>query len=104
MAKLTMKEIQDTAKNSIFNDVMAMASEQNGVQFGNYDVAIPVDVETGEGTQQVYVTVSLVAKSWKDTKQAPAFNPIDKRDEWQADLEFKEKEKALKIERSKSKK
>ncbi len=99
-----MKAIQDTAKDLIFKDVMAMAEEQKGIQFGNYDVAIPVMVETGDGEQEVYVTVTLVAKSWKDTKQAPAFNPYDKRDEWKADLEFKEKEKALKEEKSKSKK
>lgn len=103
MAKLTMKAIQDSAKSQIFANVLEMATEQNGVQFGNFDVAIPVEIETGDGVQEVWVTIGLTAKNWKDTKQASAFNPYEKNIEWQNELEIKAKEKELK-EKSKAKK
>mgnify|MGYP003405830969 FL=1 len=96
MAKLTMKAIQDTAKAKIFGNILEMANEQGGIQFGNFDVALPVEVETGEGKQEVFVTISLTAKNWKDTKQADAFNPIEKREEWQAEFEIKQKAELLK--------
>ena len=102
MAKLTMKAIQDTAKAKIFGNILEMANEQGGIQFGNFDVALPVEVETGEGKQEVFVTISLTAKNWKDTKQADAFNPIEKREEWQAEFEIKQKAELLK--KSKAKK
>ena len=102
MVKLTMKAIQDIAKERIFDNILEMANEQDGIQFGNFDVALPVEVETGEGKQEVFVTISLTAKNWKDTKQADAFNPIEKREEWQAELEIKKKAELLK--KSKAKK
>lgn len=104
MGKLTMKAIQDTAKAKIFDNILEMANEQGGIQFGNFDVALPVEVETGEGKQEVFVTISLTAKNWKDTKQAEAFNPIEKREEWQAELEIKKQAELLKKSKAKKQK
>ncbi len=94
-----MKAIQDKAKAQIFANILDLANEQNGIQFGNYDIALPVNVETGEGVQEVFITVSLTAKNWNDTKQADAFNPTEKRKEWLADFEFKTAQEKIKAER-----
>lgn len=102
MAILTMKASQDTAKAKIFDNILKMANEQEGIQFGNFDVALPVEVETDDGIQEIFVTISLTVKNWKDTKQAKAFDPIEKREEWQAELEIKKQAELLK--KSKAKK
>lgn len=98
MARLTMKAIQDSAKSQIFANILELANEQGGIQFGNFDVALPVNVDTGEGVQEVFVTVTLTAKNWKDTKQSDAFNPYEEREEWLADLEYKAKLEKAKAE------
>ena len=103
MVKLTMKNIQDTAKTKIFEDILTLANEQGGIQFGNFDIALPVEVDTGDGAQEVFVTVTLTAKNWNDTKLVEAFNPHEKREEWLADIEFRKSQEKAKLENAKSK-
>lgn len=104
MAK-KMAEIQAEVKTSVFNSIKEHFAE-NGEQYGDYKIAVPVEVEGNE----YWAKVSVVCGQVKDTKTSKAFDPFTVREEWEADKEIKEKErlakekaKAEKIARSKKK-
>lgn len=97
MAKLTMKAIQDKAKTEVFGKIETLFGE-NALQFANGKLSVETEIDTNEGTQRVFVEIGVVAKNWNATKTAPAFDPIEKRAEWLAEIEVKEnveKAKAL---------
>lgn len=82
MAVLKFKEIQDTAKAQ----VQALFAEglASGTQFGTGTFAIATQVETGEGTQEVFVEVAFTAKNFKATKTSEAFDIDEKVAAWEA--------------------
>ena len=104
MAK-KMAEIQAEVKTTVFNSIKEQFAE-NGEQYADFSIAIPVEVDGVE----YWGKVTVVCGQIKDTKTSKAFNPFEAREEWELDKEIKEKErlakekaKAEKIARSKKK-
>jgi hypothetical protein len=104
MAK-KMAEIQAEVKTTVFNSIKEQFAE-NGEQYADFSIAIPVEVDGVE----YWGKVTVVCGQVKDTKTSKAFNPFEAREEWELDKEIKEKEKlakekakAEKIARSKKK-
>ena len=104
MAK-KMAEIQAEVKATVFNSIKEQFAE-NGEQFADFSIAVPVEVDGVE----YWGKVTVVCGQIKDTKTSKAFDPFSAREEWKLDREIKEKErlakekaKADKIARSKKK-
>lgn len=104
MAK-KLSEIQNEVKTTVFNSIKENFSE-NGEQYADFSIAIPVEVDGVE----YWGKVTVVCGQVKDTKTSKAFDPFSAREEWELDKEIKEKErlakekaKAEKIARSKKK-
>lgn len=104
MAK-KLSEIQNEVKTTVFNSIKENFSE-NGEQYADFSIAIPVEVDGVE----YWGKVTVVCGQVKDTKTSKAFDPFSAREEWELDKEIKEKErlakekaKADKIARSKKK-
>lgn len=102
---LKTKEIQDIVKANVFDQIKANF-EENGEQFADFSIAVPVEVEGNE----YWAKVSVVCGQIKDTKSSPAFDPFAVAEEWKLDKEVKtklakekEKAKAEKVARSKAK-
>ncbi len=99
-------EIQKLVKDTVFTEIKDLFA-QNGEQFGDFEIAIPVQID-GEG--EFWGKVSVVCGQIKDTKTSSAFDPFVAREGWELDKEIKarakaEKEriKAEKLARSKAK-
>ena len=102
---MKLSEIQATVKANAFEQIKTAFAE-NGEQYGDYEIAVPVEVEGNE----YWAKVSVVCGQVKDTKTSKAFDPFTAREEWEADkaykaqlAESKAKAKADKIARSKKK-
>jgi ligand-binding sensor protein len=105
MAEMKMAEIQAKVKAEVFKEIKNHF-EENGEQFADFSIAVPVEVNGNEYWAKVVVTCGQI----KDTKTTVAFNPFDVAEEWKADKEYKKqlaeskaKAKADKLARSKSK-
>jgi hypothetical protein len=105
MAELKMAEIQKIVKETAFGRI-AECFADDGEQYGDFEIAVPVEVD---GVER-WAKVTVVCGQLKDTKSAPAFDPFVAREEWEADkaykaqlAESKAKAKADKIARSKKK-
>lgn len=104
MAK-KMAEIQAEVKTTVFNSIKEQFAE-NGEQYADFSIAIPVEVDGVE----YWSKVTVVCGQIKDTKTSKAFDPFIAKEEWELDKKIKEKErlakekaKAEKIARSKKK-
>lgn len=105
MAEMKMADIQKMVKETAFNRIKECFAD-DGEQYGDFEIAIPVEVGGGER----WAKVTVVCGQLKDTKTSPAFDPFVAREEWEADkackaqlAESKAKAKADKIARSKKK-
>jgi hypothetical protein len=105
MAEMKMAEIQKIVKETAFGRI-AECFADDGEQYGDFEIAVPVTV----GGVERWAKVTVVCGQLKDTKTSPAFDPFVAREEWELDKEIKEKEKlakekikAEKIARSKKK-
>ena len=90
MAK-KMAEIQAEVKTTVFNSIKEQFAE-NGEQFADFSIAVPVEVDGVE----YWGKVTVVCGQIKDTKTSKAFNPFEVREEWELEKEIKEKERLAK--------
>lgn len=97
MAKMNATEI----RNFILNAGLSVITfPEDTIQYHNAKYAIPVEIE-GETR---YLKVECTVGNNKDTKTTKAFDPVELREEWLEEKEYKEQEKARQAERkSKSK-
>jgi ligand-binding sensor protein len=105
MAEMKMADIQARVKENAFAQIKDLFAE-NGEQFADFSIAVPVTVADNEYWAKVVVTCGQI----KDTKTTEKFDPFVAAENWRADLEYKaqlkaskEKAKADKLARSKSK-
>lgn len=101
---LKVAEIQKIVKDTGLATILNGANEVDFVQYGNHEIAIPVEVEGKE----CWAKVSIVCGQLKDTKTSKAFDPFVAQEDWELDKEYKaklkaekEKAKAEKLEKSK---
>ena len=88
MAKMTKAQADNMVKATALGTLNV---PENAIQIDNYAYAIPVVVED----ETRYAVLALTAKNNKDTKTAPAFDPQEAREAWQARLaEAEEKRRA----------
>ena len=83
---MKVAEIQAKVKETVFNEIAKLFAE-NGEQFGDFDIAVPVTVEDVER----WAKISVVCGQLKDTKTSKAFDPFVAKAEWEADKEYKAK-------------
>jgi predicted protein tyrosine phosphatase len=102
---MKVAEIQAKVKETVFNEIANLFAE-NGEQFGDFEIAVPVTVENVER----WAKVSVVCGQLKDTKTSKAFDPFVARENWELDKEYKKnlaeskaKAKADKLAKAKSK-
>lgn len=102
---MKVAEIQAKVKETVFNEIANLFAE-NGEQFGDFEIAVPVTVENVER----WAKVSVVCGQLKDTKTSKAFDPFVAQENWLADKEYKKtlaeskaKAKADKLAKSKAK-
>lgn len=88
-------EIQEQVKETVFEQIKELFAE-NGEQYGDYDIAVPVPVDGAER----WAKISVKCGQLKDTKTSKAFDPFAVADEWKADKEYK---KALAESKAKAK-
>ena len=100
---MKMADIQRTVKETVFEQIMDFFAE-NGEQFGDFEVAVPVTVE---GVER-WAKISVVCGQLKDTKTSKAFDPFVVADEWRSEKEIKrieaETKAKAKADREKAKK
>ena len=106
MATMTTAEKNLSIKNSVLDELKETPVFENAVQIGDFEFAIPVVVDGEER----YCSISLTAKSNKDTKTTSAFNAEDAHNEYldavavrAAKAEEKAKAKAEKLAKKASK-
>ena len=90
MAK-KMAEIQAEVKTTVFNSIKERFAE-NGEQYADFSIAIPVEVDGVE----YWGKVTVVCGQIKDTKKTKAFDPFIEQELWELDKETKEKERLAK--------
>lgn len=95
---LKQAEIQEAVKRQVFEQIQNLFAE-NGEQFADFSIAVPVEVENKE----YWAKVTVVCGQIKDTKTSPAFDPFAVAEEWRLEQALKEKSKAEK-ERAKAEK
>ena len=95
MAKMKVSEIQATVKATAFEQIKALFAE-NGEQFGDFEIAVPVEVDGRE----CWAKISVVCGQLSDTTKTKAFDPFVAREAWELDKEYK---KALAESKAKAK-
>lgn len=81
---MKVAEVQKAVKEAVFSQVMELFAEC-GEQFGDFDVAVPVEVEGKE----YWAKVSVVCGQLKDSKVSKAFDPFVAKEAWEADKAYK---------------
>ena len=92
MSTMNANEIKNTARQNTIALIMPVLADNNAIRFADASFAIPQEVDG----VKVWTEISVKTKAYKDTKTAKAFDPERARDEWQADLEVKAHNKAVK--------
>jgi hypothetical protein len=82
---LKVSEIQEAVKSAVFEQIQTLFAE-NGEQFGDFDMAVPVEVE---GIER-WAKISVVCGQLKDTKTSKAFDPFVAREAWESDKAYKQ--------------
>lgn len=86
--KMTEIEMKRAAVQHIREILAPTLEEHNAEEWNPNKFAIPVDVNG----QEIWVSVDLSSKAFKETKRYPAFDPFQKRAEWEAERAAKERE------------
>lgn len=81
---MKMSEMQKYVKEQVFAQVMELF-EASGEQFGDFEVAVPVECEGKE----CWAKVSVVCGQLKDSVKVKAFDPFVAKAEWEADKAYK---------------
>ena len=81
---MKVAEIQSAVKSSVFEEIKTLFAE-TGEQFGDFEIAVPVEVDGSER----WAKVSVVCGQLKDTKTSKAFDPFVAREAWEADKAYK---------------
>ena len=92
MAKLTMAQVKENAKNEVKEKLAAFLDENAAVQFGDNEYAVLTTIEG----QEVWVGITLTAKQYTATKVSDPFDPYEKAQEWQDEVALKAKEREAK--------
>lgn len=92
--KMKVSEIQAKVKDTAVSK-FGLVHGGDIIQFGNYDFAVPVELEDGAVG---YAKVTVTCGQLSDTKVNPKFDPTVARERWLADLEFKAEQDRLKAE------
>ena len=81
-------EIRATARQNVVEVLMNSIIEcDSPMKVGDGEFAVREEVDG----QEVWVTIKVTAKNWKDTKATKAYNPKDKAAEWEIKKQIKEK-------------
>lgn len=91
MAKMTKAQADNIVKT---NALEMLNIPEGAIQIDNFAYAIPVTVND----EARYAVLTLTAKNNKDTKTAPAFDPQEAREAWQARLAEAEEKRRAKAE------
>lgn len=93
MATMKKSEILESAKNNVLSGILDTLDSLGAERYGSkFNLAIPTTVDGVE----VWVKVDLTAANYADTKVSKAFDPFVKREEYDAEMAIKAKEKAEK--------
>ena len=83
---MSISEIRATARQNVVNVLMNSIIDCNSpMKVGDGEYAVKQNVDG----QDVWVTVKVTAKNWKDTKLNKAYNPREKAAEWEAKKNLK---------------
>jgi len=89
---MNANEIKSTARQMTIDSLMPVLQENEAVKFADASFAILQEVEGVE----IWTSVEVKSKAWKDTKVAKAFDPFEKAAEWEAEKKIKTENKAIK--------
>lgn len=89
---MNANEIKTTARNLTIDALTEVLTANDAVQFADGSFAI---LQTVDG-QEIWTEVSVKSKAYKPTKVAPAFDPYEVAEAWQAEKQVKAEEKAAK--------
>lgn len=97
---MNINEIRETARMATIAELMPAFEQCSAVKWCDNGFAILQNVDG----QEVWVSVDLTVKSWKDTKRSKAFDPYEEAAAWEEEKRIKagvkaqkEAEKAAKI-------
>ena len=96
---LKQAEIQKMVKEVGLATILEGAKNVDYVQYNDYEIAIPVEVEGIERWAKVSIVCGQlkdVVKAGTDRPMSCAFDPFVAREEWEIDKEYKAKLKAEK--------
>ena len=103
---MNMNEMKAAARQMTVAMLMPVFIEAEAVKWQGDSFAI---LQVVEG-QEIWTSVDVKAKAWKDTKVSKAFDPYEKAAEWEEENKIKagvkaakEKEKAEKLAKKKEK-
>lgn len=82
---MKVAEIQSAVKSAVFEEIKALFVE-SGEQFGDFEIAVPVEVD---GVER-WAKVSVVCGQLKDSKSSKAFDPFVAREAWESDKAYKQ--------------
>lgn len=89
---MNMNEMKATARQMTIAAIMPSLMENDAVKFADGSFAILQIVDDVE----IWTSVEVKSKAWKDTKVAKAFDPFEKAAEWEAEKKIKAENKTIK--------
>lgn len=89
---MNMNEMKATARQMTIAAIMPSLLDNDAVKFADGSFAI---LQTVDGVE-IWTSVEVKSKAWKDTKVAKAFDPFEKAAEWEAEKRIKADNKAVK--------
>ena len=89
---MNMNEMKAAARQMTIAMLMPVLVEAEAVKWQGDSFAI---LQVVEG-QEIWTSVDVKAKAWKDTKVSKAFDPYEKAAEWEAERNIKAQNKAAK--------
>ena len=91
MAKMTSAQVKENGKVQVL-DKLTPVLEEMGAEMVGKTAYVPLTVDGIE----IWVEVKLTTKQWTDTKVSEAFDPFVAREEYEAEMQIKAEEKAVK--------
>lgn len=85
-------EMKNTARNATVALLTDTFSAVDAVQYADNAWAILQEVDG----QEIWTSIEVKTKQYKDTSKTPAFDPFEAAKEWEAEKKVKEEEKAAK--------
>lgn len=89
---MNANEIKATARQMTIAAIMPSLLDNDAVKFADGSFAI---LQTVDGVE-IWTSVEVKSKAWKDTKVTKAFDPFEKAAEWEAEKKIKAENKAIK--------